>query len=363
MSRRGWAIGGVAAGAGLIGVGVGTIGAGLVREALHGDPAVDDGPDDLLATPTAPSDTRTVRAADGTRLNVVTYGPGARGDDDAGDVIVAVHGWTCNTTYWYPQINAFAGERTVITYDQRGHGASELGRKRPTVATLGQDLDAVLDAVVPPGRRAILIGHSMGGMTIMSWAAQYPHKVSDRVSAVVLASTAAKAVMQNHLLIPLDLPRYSKPFAPAVTKLITSAPLPVPRSSYGPRMSQYIALGSTARASHVEFVDNMIMSCPPRARARWGAAMGKLDVTAGLDALTVPTTIVVGSADRLTPPSHAEQMAEVLRRKGTLRDLVVLDGVGHMSTIEAGAVVDEALAAVIADAEQPTPQTDHVPSV
>ncbi|MGC4934282.1 alpha/beta fold hydrolase [Gordonia sp. DT30] len=364
MSRQGWVIGGVAAGAAAIGVGAGTIGAGLVREALHGAPAVDDGPDDLLAEPTAPCTTQTVRADDGTRLNVVVHGATAL-DAGTDDVIVAVHGWTCNTTFWYPQINRFAGERTVISYDQRGHGRSELGRKRPTIATLGQDLEAVLDAVVPAGRRAILVGHSMGGMTIMSWAAQYPQRVSERVSAVVLASTAAKAVMQNHLLIPLDLPRYSRPFAPAVTKLITSSPLPLPHSSYGPRLSQYIALGSSARAAHVAFVDNMIMNCPPRARARWGAAMGKLDVTAGLAALSVPTTILVGTDDRLTPPAHAEQMAEVLRRNGTLRDLVILDGVGHMSTIEADTQVNELLSAVIAEAPAasvPAGQPDRVPS-
>lgn len=347
VSRMGWLIGGVAVGGGAIGLGVGTIGAGLVRDALHGNPAVDDGPDDLLAPPTAPSTTHSVRTPDGTRLNVVSYGP----QNSDGDVIVAVHGWTCNTSYWNPQINHFAGERTVIAYDQRGHGGSELGRARPTVATLGQDLEAVLDAVVPQGRRAILIGHSMGGMTIMSWAAQYPQRVHERVSAVVLASTAAKAVMQNHLLIPVDLPRYSKPFAPAMTKLITSTPLPLPHNTYSPRMSQYFALGSTARAAHVAFVDQMITTCPPRARARWGAAMGKLDLTAGLQALQVPTTIVVGTDDRLTPPSHAERMAEVLSRNGNLRELCILDGVGHMSTIEAGTEVNEVLESIIAETQ------------
>jgi pimeloyl-ACP methyl ester carboxylesterase len=60
---------------------------------------------------------------------------------------------------------------------------------------LGQDLDAVLEATVPAGRRAILVGHSMGGMTIMSWADQYREKVGTRVSAVVLVTTAANAVM------------------------------------------------------------------------------------------------------------------------------------------------------------------------
>ncbi|UEA60377.1 alpha/beta hydrolase [Gordonia otitidis] len=353
MKTRNLALGAAALGLGGVAVGAGTNVAGIARGVLSSAPAVDDGPDDLLADPTAPRVQRRVTSVDATTLNVEIYGPEPTAAD-TGDVIVAVHGWTCNTHYWNPQINHFAEKRTVVAYDQRGHGLSELGRRRPTIDTLGQDLDAVLGAVVPPGRRAILIGHSMGGMTIMSWAKQHPEKVSTTVSAVVLASTAAQAVVQNHLLIPEGLPRYSKPFVPAVSRLVTSASTPLPHGPFTSRVSQYVALGSSARASHVEFVDKMIMSCPPRARGRWGAAMGRLDVAAGLDALTVPTTVLVGTDDRLTPRRHADEMSEILRRRGSLRDEIVFDGVGHMSTIEAAgrvnAMLDEIVDEVMAPA-------------
>ncbi|QMU22454.1 alpha/beta fold hydrolase [Gordonia rubripertincta] len=346
-------VGGVATavGAGVIGLGVGTVLAGITRDALRTSTAVDDGPDDLLREPEVAPLRQTVRTLDGTALNVEVYG--ADDDDPAGDVIVMVHGWTCNTAYWYPQINHLitpdAGDRRVVVYDQRGHGLSERGRARPTVAMLGQDLDAVLEATVPNGRRAILVGHSMGGMTIMSWAAQHPEKVGTTVSAAVLVSTAANAVMENHGLVPVDLPAYARPFTPVVTKAITSVPVPIPKTPYGVKFSHYIALGPNARKSHVDFVDEMVGSCPPRARAGWGSAMGKLDVTAGLEALTVPTVVVVGTEDRLTPPRHAEQMAEVLRRNGSLRDLIVYEGVGHMSSIEAAERFNEMLDEMVAD--------------
>ena len=337
---------GVALGAGVVGVGVGTIFAGIARDAFRAEPAVDDGPDELLREPARAPERRQVRSADGTRLNVEVYGPDAA---DSDDIVVMVHGWTCNTAYWYPQINALAERTTVVAYDQRGHGRSERGRARPTVAMLGQDLDAVLDAVVGDGRRAVLVGHSMGGMTIMSWAAQYADKVPTTVSGVALTSTAAKAVLQNHTLIPMNLPRYTRPFEATVGKLFTSAPVPIPKTPYGGRLSHYIALGPNARKAHVDFVDDMIGACPPRSRAGWGAAMGKLDVTAGLEALTVPTTVIVGSDDRLTPTSHAEQMAEVLRRNGHLRDLVIYDGVGHMSSIEAAERFNKLLADILTE--------------
>nr|WP_223205126.1 alpha/beta hydrolase [Gordonia jinghuaiqii] len=349
-------VGGIAAavGAGAVGVGVGTILAGIGRAALRAELAVDDGPDELLTKPDAEPERLDVRTPDGTRLNVEVYGDA----DDEGDLIVMVHGWTCNTAYWYPQINHLAasegGSRRVIAYDQRGHGLSERGRRRPTIAMLGEDLDAVLEATVPAGRRAILVGHSMGGMTIMSWAAQNPEKVGSLVSAVVLVSTAAKAVMDNHTLIPVDLPVYAKPFAPAVSKVITSVPVPIPKTPYGVRFSHYIALGPNARKAHVDFVDDMIGACPPRSRAGWGSAMGKLDVTAGLEALTVPTTVVVGTEDRLTPRVHAEQIADVLRRNGNLRDLVVYEGVGHMSSIEAAESFNALLDEVVAESSRET---------
>lgn len=336
-----------AAGAGAVAAGLGTIAVGLVRAAFSSEPAVDDGPDELLTVPAAAPEHIAVRGADGTRLNVEAYGP----DDGESDILVMVHGWTCNTGFWYPQINHLVDSRRMIAYDQRGHGHSELGHTRPTIALLGQDLDAVLTAVVPEGRKAVLVGHSMGGMTILSWAAQYPEKVQRLISEVVLTSTAAKAVLQNHLLIPVDLPRYTKRFEPTMAKLFTSAPVPLPHSRYSSRVSQYISLGPHARKAHVDFVDEMIATCPPRSRAGWGSAMGKLDVTAGLEALRVPTTVVVGTADRLTPPLHAEQMAEVLRRNGSLRDLVVYDGVGHMSTVEAAVEYDKLLDDVLAEAD------------
>ncbi|MDY6810473.1 MAG: alpha/beta hydrolase [Actinomycetota bacterium] len=355
-SRRGRALaiaaGAVAAvGVGVLAAGVGTIIAGMLRDAFRAQRAVDDGPDDLLGVPSDPPRRMTVETTGGARLNVEWYGP----DDTDHDVVVMVHGWTCNTAYWYPQINHLAGHRPVVAYDQRGHGKSELGRVRPTVAMLGQDLNRVLDAVVPAGRRAILVGHSMGGMTIMSWAAQYADEVSSRVSSVVLTSTAATAVLQNHLLIPVGLPRYTKPFEATVGKLVTSTPIPVPHIDGATWLSHYIALGPQARKAHVDFVDNMITACPPRSRAGWGSAMGKLDVTAGLDALRVPTTVVVGTEDRLTPPAHAEQMAEVLRRNGALRDLVIMENVGHMASIEADVRYNELLDEVLAETARPEP--------
>ncbi len=327
-------LGGAAAG---VGAGVGLLFGAITWEAIRGARPLDDGPDDQLASP-AERVAGTVLTADGTRLNVVTYGPSAREQADR-DVIVFVNGWTCTTEYWNPQLNHLlagsSGDRTVVAYDQRGHGRSELGTRKLSVDILGQDLDAVLSQVVPPGRKAVLVGHSMGGMTIMSWAQQFPDRVAQIASSVVLVSTAAADVVQNIDVLPQVFPRYTTPFRPLVTKMITSTPIPLPRTAVGHRVAHYATLGPDARVAHVNFVDDLVCNCSARARAGWGSAMGKLNVTSGLRNLTVPVTVVVGSADRLTPPAHADFMAEMLRHNGTLRDYVTYDGVGHMLSIEA----------------------------
>ena len=335
-------VAGVAAG---VAAGVGLLFGAITLEALRAARPVDDGPDERLEPPAARLP-RTVVVADGTALNVVTYGDSS----EDRDVVVLVHGWTCTTEYWNPQLNhLIESGHTVVAYDQRGHGRSGLGKTRLTMDLLGHDLDAVLAEVVPPGRRAVLVGHSMGGMTIMSWAQQYPERVEQVASQVLLVSTAAVDVVQSIDVLPTVAPRYTDRFRPLVTKLITSTPVRLPRTAIGHRVAHYATLGPQARVAHVNFVDDLVCNCPARARAGWGSAMGKLNVTGGLRNLRVPTTVVVGTHDRLTPPAHADYMAEILRHNGSLRDLVIYEGVGHMSSIEAGAEFNELLDKVLTE--------------
>jgi pimeloyl-ACP methyl ester carboxylesterase len=325
------AIGGGIVGAGVVAAGVAITGAflgSIVRAALLAPDPVEDQPDPLLATPDAEPDRIPVRAADGTELNVLAYGP------RDGELMVLVHGWTCNTQYWYPQINAFADRYRVVAYDQRGHGSSPRGTSKLSVDLLGQDLQAVLDAVVPQGCKALIAGHSMGGMTILSWADQFPDSVPDVARAVVLTSTCAENLLPNLGLIPLDLPDALSPMEYLTSRLVAGATVHLPRTKLSRKMTQYIALNTTSRGSHVDFCDDMVAACPGRSRGQWGNAMVNLDVAGGLDALVVPTLVVVGEDDKLTPAVHAESMAAALRAHGHLDNLVVWPGIGHMSSIE-----------------------------
>ena len=114
-----------------------------------------------------------VRSADGTRIHTEVFGP------EDGYPIVLAHGITCAIRVWANQIADLAGDYRVIAYDHRGHGRSDVPERRGYgLDFLAADLDAVLDATLAPGERAVIAGHSMGGIAITSWSQRYPARVA-----------------------------------------------------------------------------------------------------------------------------------------------------------------------------------------
>lgn len=295
--------------------------------------AADRPPHALLAPPTVEPDVIDLTTDDGAHLNVRAYG-----DPDA-DPIVLSHGWTCNADYWIPQINALAGRYRVITYDQRGHGRSDLGTRTFGPDVLADDLAAVLEATVPAGRKAVLAGHSMGGMSIIAWAGRHPDQVREKASGVLLASTGTDSLLAEAALLPSRLGRVQEP----VARRLLGAALPLVASPVTTRALKYVALAPGSSTAEVAFCEKIVLGCTPRARGNWGTALSAFDIRDGLDHLTVPTTVLVGSADRLTPPVHARKLAETLKTCGHLERLVVLDGIGHMSSVEAIDAFDDEL--------------------
>jgi len=90
-------------------------------------------------------------------------------------VVVFVHGWSCDSRYWYNQIPYFSKKYRVITIDLAGHGNSGFGRKVYTTEAFGQDVAAVLRKL--DVKKAVLVGHSMGGEIILYAAKIAPERV------------------------------------------------------------------------------------------------------------------------------------------------------------------------------------------
>lgn len=94
---------------------------------------------------------------------------------DQGPVVVLVHGWSCDSTYWRSQVLPLSLDYRVVAIDLAGHGKSGAGRKAYTMASFGQDVAAVLKAW--DLRDVVLVGHSMGGAVITEAALLVPERV------------------------------------------------------------------------------------------------------------------------------------------------------------------------------------------
>ncbi|MFI0981329.1 alpha/beta fold hydrolase [Streptomyces sp. NPDC021093] len=262
----------------------------------------------------------TVTSADGARLHVEVYG------DEGAPPVVLAHGWTCSIEFWAAQIRELAREFRVIAYDQRGHGRSP-DSGAYSADGLADDLEAVLAATLAPGEKAVLAGHSMGGMTIMAAAGRAGF--AEHAAAVLLCSTGAARLVAEALVVPIR----AGALRTRLTRSVLGAKAPLgPVTPVSKAVLKYATMGRGAAPDRVAECARIVHACPRRARVGWSHVLDELEVTAGVRALGVPVTVVAGADDRLTPPVHARGIEAALPHS---LGLTLLTGVGHMSPVEA----------------------------
>jgi pimeloyl-ACP methyl ester carboxylesterase len=297
-------------------------------------------PEQLTAP--APRRTHTVTSADGARVHVEEFGP------VGGPAVVLAHGWTCAIAFWGPVIRHLTADgHRVIAYDQRGHGRSPAPAGPDGYGTeqLADDLCAVLDATLGAGEQAVIGGHSMGGMTLMA-AARRP-QLRESAAALMLCSTGAAQLVPEARVVPLRPAALRTRVQRAL--LGSSAPLG-PVTPMARAILRYGTMGPGAPRERVEMCARIVHSCPRRVRAAWAHVLDTLDLTDGPGALTQPAAVVVGNADRLTPPPHAHRLVAALPHCIGLTELI---GAGHMTPVEAPEAVTGVLAGLV---------RDHLPS-
>jgi pimeloyl-ACP methyl ester carboxylesterase len=265
-----------------------------------------------------------VAAPDGTVLHAEVFGLA-----DAPTIVLA-HGWTEALRFWIHQILDLSRDFRVVAYDLRGHGRSQ---KSPvgdySIAAFGDDVEAVLRACVPERERAVLVGHSLGAMSIASWAERHP--VAERASAAGLLSTGVVDLLtEHHVFRPPRVP--AAVFRP-ISGYVLGAPGTIP--AFSPSLLdvviRYVAFGPTAGPAQVAFYERMLRQCPPDVRAGTAAAMSDMNLLDALSRLTIPTLVLAGSDDRLTPPSHAHRIAAALPGP---TEVAELPRTGHMAPLE-----------------------------
>ena len=264
-----------------------------------------------------------IPTADGARLTAWDVG--------SGPTVVLSHGWAASHAVWIPVARRLveSGHRVVL-YDQRGHGASTRGTAPLDTTTLARDFALVLEA--RDVADAILAGHSMGGMTVMALATFHPEVLTQRGRAIVLVATAAADTSWR-------LPQFDRTAARLMGSPYLSRTL---RTANGLRLVRS-AFGVDPVVAQMDLTRTLFADCDPGVRAGYVKSMSAMNLLEGIATIAVPTTVLVGSRDRLTPPARSRTLVDTIPGAR----LVTVPDRGHMLPLEdPDAVADEIVRAV-----------------
>lgn len=274
--------------------------------------------------------TMEVRAADGTRLHTQVFGP------PGGYPIVLAHGITCAIPVWAHQIADLAGDFRVIAYDHRGHGRSGLPKRGGYSLThLASDLDSVLESTLAPGERAVIAGHSMGGIAISAWSDRYRHRVAQRADGVALINTTIGNLLAEVQLFRVPPPLQAARVQAARQMLIAFGSVPIvgPAHVAVRQFVQMLAVGDDAEPAVAKLICDLFAKTPATSRGHWVRVLiDSLGPSSYIDleGLTVPTVVIGSSHDRLLPLVAARRIADTAPH---LAKFVEISG-GHCSILE-----------------------------
>jgi pimeloyl-ACP methyl ester carboxylesterase len=327
----GLVVGATAAGAGAV-IAAERVAVGRLRQRL--DPSATE------QFGTLRGDVVTVTTGDGVPLHAEITGP------PTGPTIVFCHGYTLNQDCWHFQRRDLSDWR-LVCWDQRDHGRS--GRSAAGAASidqLGGDLAAVLAATCPGDEPVILVGHSMGGMTIMALADQQPHLFGTKVAGVVLVSTCARGLEAGSPWMPgLVRPALARALPGILAGAAKRAGL-VERGrsasvDVGFLGARWIGFGDgEVSAAAVAFLEQMIRATPIEVVSRFCQALMLCDMSGSLGTLgRVPVTVLVGEKDRLVAPHLGIELASQIPGS----HLVWVPGGGHVLILERPDLVNEAV--------------------
>ncbi len=309
-------------------------------------------PDDL-PTVLAPSREYTVTADDGIKLSVEELDPADGGVPEF--TVILMHGYTLDRRSWLYQRDALAHSATprvrVVLYDHRSHGRSGRSpRQACTFKQLGRDLKAVIRVAAPEGR-IVLIGHSLGGMTIMALAEDNPELFAERISGVAFVNTSAGDIGRTGLPKPFLSRR--NPVMPVARQLSRWEPSAraVDRGREISRnltwsLTRKLAFGDEAvDPALIELMYMMIRATSFEVMTDFLEEFGAHNRYAALAGLQFAKALVLGSdGDQLIQFQHSEAIAALLPDA----ELVQVQGSGHMTMLEQPKRVNEHLLDLLA---------------
>ncbi|MEU0374213.1 alpha/beta hydrolase [Streptomyces sp. NPDC006283] len=270
--------------------------------------------------------------------------------------VVFSHGYCLNQDSWHFQRAALRGLVRTVHWDQRSHGrsgrsaAAAAGGAPVSIDQLGRDLKAVIDAAAPDGP-LVLVGHSMGGMTMMALAAHYPELVRERVVAAAFVGTSSGKLGEVSYGLPVAGVNAVRRVLPGVLRALGSQAELVER---GRRATADLFAGLIKRYSFsskdvdpavARFAERMIESTPIDVVAEFYPAFAEHDKTEALAVFQgLPVLVLAGDKDLVTPSAHSEAIADLLREAEPAAELVIVPDAGHLVMLEHPEAVTDRLA-------------------
>jgi pimeloyl-ACP methyl ester carboxylesterase len=319
-----------------------------------------DLPDELPAI-LPPDREYTVTADDGVELSVEELDPA---DGAAPEfTVILIHGWTLDRRAWLFQrhdlAHCTAPRVRQVLYDHRSHGRSGRSlRQACTFEQLGRDLDAVIRVAAPEGQ-IVLIGHSLGGMTIMALAEHNPELFAERISGVAFLNTSAGDIGRSGLPKPLLSRR--NPLVPVAKQLSRWEPS-ARAVDLGREVCRNLIWSLTRKLSFgdeavnpavVELVYMMIRATSFEVMTDFLEEFGRHNRYAALAGLKYAKALVLGTdGDRLIQYEHSEAIAALLPDA----ELVHVPASGHVMMLEQPKLVNDHLLDLLAQCTGASPR-------
>lgn len=270
-----------------------------------------------------------VHSPDGTRLSARISGP-----VDA-PALLLVHGLSLSQEIWTAQRSALDATFRVVTLDARGHGDSDDAATGDYAAEcLGEDVVAALtDLVEGP---CVVVGHSMGGMAVVTGLAAQPELVRERVAGVVLINSAASAVLSGFgggsiaAGIAFLRERARSSLAGRILYGGLDAEGHLRGNDLATVVTRLLGVGSDAPPEAVRQVRELVLASRPHVAGEMWRTAGTLDLLEAAAGLDVPALVVAGQRDRVLPVHHSRRLADTMPDA----ELVELPDVGHVAMLE-----------------------------
>ncbi len=234
-------------------------------------------------------------------------------DEGKGEIpIIFIHGFPFNKSMWTDQVTLLSASHRVIAYDVRGHGGSQAGVEEFTVDQFADDLFLLMDALEI--NKAVICGLSMGGYIVLNALT----KQRERIAGLILADTQCAADTEEGK----DKRR----------KTITFIKKNGLKEYADESMKNLFAPQSfTDKKDQVAFVKNIILHTEAESICKTLEALAtRTETCSTLDKVKIPTQILVGKEDKVTPLAAAQKMQELIADS----QLHIIDGAGHMSNLE-----------------------------